>query len=77
MVASYVIFWLTSFLVLIGERLAIPVEETQGVNLLSALKMGHPLLTFKRETSTLTETQVTTQWLPSVTCAKLVNVTGP
>jgi hypothetical protein len=62
---------------LIGEHLAIPVEETQGVNLLSALKMGHPLLSFKKETSTLTKTVVSTQWLPSVICAKLVNVTGP
>jgi len=75
--ASLVTFWLTGFLVLIGENLAIPVEETQGVNLLGALKRGYPLLSFTTTTSTVTQTEVTTQWLPSVMCAKLVNVTGP
>jgi hypothetical protein len=74
--ASLVTLWLTSFLVLIGENLAIPVEEPHGVDLLSALKRGNPLMSFTTKTSTVTRTEVTTHWLPSVICAKLVNVTG-
>ncbi|KAK4026870.1 hypothetical protein OUZ56_015896 [Daphnia magna] len=68
---------LTCFLVLAGESLAVPVDQTQGVNLLSALRMNFPLFSYTTQTSTLTETRVTTQWLPSVVCARLVNVTGP
>lgn len=61
---------------MLGE--ALPVEETtEGVNLLKALRVGHPLFSYSRETTTLTQTYITTQWLPSVVCARLVNVTGP
>ncbi|EFX74406.1 hypothetical protein DAPPUDRAFT_251941 [Daphnia pulex] len=62
--------------VLIGENLAIPVEEPHGVDLLSALKRGNPLMSFTTKTSTVTRIELTTHWLPSVICAKLVNVTG-
>ena len=75
---SLVLFSLVSCLVLLGENLALPVEETtEGMNLLTALRVGHPLLRFSREVSTLTQTYITTQWLPSVICARLVNITGP
>lgn len=56
-----------------------PLEEHQeirGLNLLTGLRVGHPIFSFSRTTTTLTETYVTTKWLPSVVCAKLVNVTG-
>lgn len=68
--------WLTCFLVLIGENLAVPIEETKGMDL-SAPRRNFPLFSYTTQTSTLTQTQLTTQWLPSVVCARLVNVTGP
>lgn len=71
--SSLVAFWLASYLIV---TTAWPLEQVPGVNLFSALRNGHSLLSFTTKTSTLTETYVTTQWLPSVVCAKLVNVTG-
>lgn len=72
--SSLVAFWLTSCLIVTS---AWPLDEVRGMNLFSALRNGHPLLSFTTTTTTLTETYITTQWLPSIVCAKLVNVTGP
>lgn len=51
--------------------------NTPGVNLMEALRIGHPLIKFTKSTTTVTQTQRVTEWIASVLCAKLVNVTGP
>lgn len=55
-----------------------PVAEAKGsVNLLAAIRRGHPLIRHQtKKTSTVTDTVLSTVSQTSI-CAKLVNVTGP
>lgn len=71
-------WWLALWLIALSSvATALPVEEVRGINLLSAIRVGHPRLSFTRTTTTFTQTYISTQWLPSVVCARLVNITGP
>ena len=76
MSSCHATFWLAVCLMVTASAWPLD-EEVRGVNLLSALRVGHPRLSFTRSTSIVTETYISTVLLPSAVCARFVNITGP
>ena len=64
------------FVVLLVCFAAVSSLPADGVDLLAAIRSGHPRIRQTSSTVTLTETVMRTERLRSTVCAKLINITG-
>lgn len=64
------------FAVLLVSLAAVSCLPADGVDLLAAIRSGHPRIKPTSRTVVVTETVVRTERLRSTVCAKLINVTA-